>query len=71
MRLALPVLMLLAAPALAQQQPPSPAVQAYQIIAHQAIEREVNDLIEILNLRQQIDTVTKERDALKAKPDAK
>lgn len=53
-------------PAAAQQIDPQSSAQAYQLMAHQAIEREARATAELIGANAKIETLTKERDALKA-----
>jgi hypothetical protein len=57
-RLAILLVIAAATPALAQELPP--ASQAYQAIAHQAMEREAAALTEIVTLRAKVADLTKQ-----------
>lgn len=62
MKRLLPILCLICTPALAQQAPASsPAEQAYQAIAHQALEREAAALARVAALQEQLQKLQAEK----------
>ena len=67
MRLFPIALLFLATPAMAQQPPPMPEQQAWQIMYSREVIAHQQDLAAALKQQAQIEALTKERDELKAK----